>query len=551
MISDTKCECGHQNPPGTPLCESCGKPQDGLGGDAAELEMKYDGVLRRSQREGPVWLDRIWRFFSSVRVAVWLIVLTLTLAALGTVYPQENTIIGMEPKDYYQQAYGMAGQMYNRLGLSHTYESWWFITLLVMIGISLVVCSLDRVLPLYRALSKQQIRKHPDFLLRQKTCCCRPLPPDVEPGAWMAQTAAELKKRRYRVHMDNQGTALLAEKHRFSRCGPYIHHIGLILFLAAVLMRSIPGWHMDRYLAFPEGHPVKIPETPYYLENRKFTVAYYEEHPSIPKLFETQAVLYRCLSDCSDPFAPPVLEEVHWQSITVNKPLRYQELLAYQFDYMATPMLLSIELQLMVRSTGEKYGPLHLSMYNPGRDYQAGPYKLKLTSYFPEFELDQEGHPITISKEPRAPGFVFLIRGPDLKEEGETYMYFPLPSDRERFRQDELNGVVASRIELGADSMNQVQVSAYTSFLNIRKDKAMPFIWSGTAVSMVGLVMGFYWQHRRIWLRLDGETLLLGAHTNKNRFGLRKECAFILGKSGIAVKPQELERGGGRLDANA
>ena len=51
------------------------------------------------------------------------------------------------------------------LGFSHTYESWWFIGLLVMIGTSLVICSLDRVLPLYRALNKQQIRKHLQFLI--------------------------------------------------------------------------------------------------------------------------------------------------------------------------------------------------------------------------------------------------------------------------------------------------------------------------------------------------------------------------------------------------
>ena len=65
-------------------------------------------------------------------------------------------------------------------------------------------------------------------------------------------------------------TALLAEKHRFSRWGPYINHIGLIIFLLAVLMRGLPGWYMDQYSGFLEGVPVKIENTPYYLENEKF-----------------------------------------------------------------------------------------------------------------------------------------------------------------------------------------------------------------------------------------------------------------------------------------
>lgn len=60
-----------------------------------------------------------------------------------------------------------------------------------------------------------------------------------------------LKKRGYRIVRDDG--ALLAEKNRFSRWGPYINHIGLIIFLLAVLARSIPGWHMEYYAGFPQG----------------------------------------------------------------------------------------------------------------------------------------------------------------------------------------------------------------------------------------------------------------------------------------------------------
>jgi cytochrome c biogenesis protein len=74
-------------------------------------------------------------------------------------------------------------------------------------------------------------------------------------------------------------------------------------------------------------------------------------------------------------------------------------------------------------------------------------------------------------------------------------------------------------------------------------EKAMPYIWFGAAVSMIGLIMGFYWQHRRIWLRVEGARLMLGAHTNKNWFGIRKEVADALGKTGIDVDPKSLEKG--------
>ncbi|MDF2939267.1 MAG: cytochrome biosis protein ResB [Paenibacillaceae bacterium] len=542
MFENTKCECGHQNPAATVLCEACGKPQT-EGEEDIQLEMRYDGILRRSQRANPGIVDRIWRFFSSVKVAVRLIAATLLLATLGTVLPQENTFLNQDPAVYYQENYGTLGRLYYLTGLSHTYESWWFITLIMMIGASLVICSLDRVLPLYRSLSRQQVRKAQEFIRRQRLTYSGPLP---DKANWVEEASAAFKRKGYRVHLDKDGQALMAEKHRFSRWGPYVNHIGLIIFLGAVLARNIPGWHMDQYLAFPEGEPVKIPGTPYYLMNERFSVEFYETDPLVPRLYETQAILYTCSADCDDPDEPPVLEQVHAQSIEVNKPLRYQELLAYQFDYKEAPMLLSVTAALRDKTSGGIHGSFQLDMLRPQPGYSAGAYNLELKSYFPEFSLNKEGQPVTLSKDPLAPAFLFLIKGPALPEDGALYMFFPRAEDQLRFRQEELNGELGQRLELTADIEN-VRVSLYTSYLNIRKEKALPFIWSGSAVFMIGLVMGFYWQHRRVWLRIDGDMLLLGAHTNKNWFGLRKECAFILERTGIKVEPKSLERGGGQI----
>jgi cytochrome c biogenesis protein len=174
LFQNTKCECGHQNSVGTVLCESCGKPLDEelLTDESMPLEMRYDGVARRSQKSNPHVIDKIWNFFSSVKVAVYLIILTLAGASLGTIFQQESTLINLstysEFRDFYKEKYGTIGVIYHAIGLSRTYESWWFVGLLVMIGTSLVVCSLDRVLPLYRALTKQQIRKHLQFITRQQ-----------------------------------------------------------------------------------------------------------------------------------------------------------------------------------------------------------------------------------------------------------------------------------------------------------------------------------------------------------------------------------------------
>ncbi|GJM80044.1 cytochrome c biogenesis protein ResB [Paenibacillus sp. HMSSN-139] len=555
MIQNTKCECGHQNRVGTVLCEACGKPLIEDEQPGGLLEMRYDGVARRSQRANPNVIDRIWNFFSSVKVAIYLIIITLIGAMFGTIFEQESNFINFDPSTFYKNKYGTIGEIYYRLGLSHTYESWWFILLLVMIGASLVICSLDRVLPLYKALSKQKVRKHLEFLTRQKVVYQGEI--SEEGTEWVLRAVQPLRKKHYRVYTD--GSALLAEKQRFSRWGPYIIHIGLIVFLLAVLFRGLPGLHLDKHYWFPEGEITRIPETNLYLKNEKFTVEYYSEDEMsedfkargkvVPKLFETQAVLYECTADCDDPSKEPQLREVDRHAIRVNDPLSYKGLQAYQFDFDLTPKLRSVQPALIDVKTGESYGKFKLDMRNPQREVEIGPYRLTLQNKYMDFSLNDEGQPVSISGEPNAPAFLFLIQGPGLPDKGAQYIYFPKQVDKERFQQDAINqqlGGVQSKLQLDVLGMDDVDFIAASSYLNIRIDRAMPFVWLGLGIVMLGLILGFYWQHRRIWLRVDGRQLTLGGHTTKNWFGMRREVSGFLQSMGLEADEKSLENRGKR-----
>lgn len=550
---NTKCECGHQNAVGTVLCESCGKPLEKELLESNEpLEMRYDGVARRSQKANPDYLDKIWNFFSSVKIAIYLIIITFVGAMLGTIFPQASTFISstFDPSVYYAEQYGLPGKIYYFLGLHRTYTSWWFITLLVMIATSLVICSIDRVLPLYRALSKQQIRKHHAFLKRQKATYSTTLT-DNE-AEWTKQYGQALRKKGYKVFVDESGTALLAEKNRFSRWGPYINHIGLILFLLAVLARSIPGWNVDQYVSIADGDTVPIVGTNYYVKSEGFKIELYENE-ELPeelkdsgriKSFKTDAVLYECSANCNDDFEEPTLEEVHQHTILVNDPLRYKELKLHQFDFNLTPRINAVSPMVVNVQTGESYGPFHLKMVEPELHYEVGPYTLELIDKYMDFAINSEGEPITLTSSPNAPAFIFNIKGPGLAEAGEVFMYFPLEKDKVRFSQDTINRELANKVAIKVEGMENVDFSAATTHLNVRIDKAIKYLWIGAVISMLGLVMGTYWQHRRIWLRIDDQQLTLGAHTNKNWYGLRADIAYALKHCGIELDPKSLDNGG-------
>jgi cytochrome c biogenesis protein len=232
----------------------------------------------------------------------------------------------------------------------------------------------------------------------------------------------------------------------------------------------------------------------------------------------------------------------------VNSPLSYQGLKAYQFDYDLTPVLRSVQPGLKNSSTGEIYGKLELDMKNPQRSFKAGPYTLELKEKYMDFGLSDEGQPVSKSPYPNAPAFLFLIKGPELPAGGQQYFYFPKQIDKEQFQQSAINDKLGGSgrfLELEVGSMSDVDFSESTTYLNVRVDRAMPFVWVGAGIIMLGLILGFYWQHRRIWLTVDGGELVLGGHTNKNWFGFRREIVSILQKIDMTVDEKSLDNGGG------
>ena len=133
--------------------------------------MRYEGSARRSQTYKTTIIDKIWNFFSSVKVGMWLIGIILIAAAIGTILPQVFYVPATNEADiaaYYERIYGNFGIIYYELGLSDLYSSWWFQGLVGMLGISLVIASLDRVIPLYKSLKKQKTKRHISFLIRQR-----------------------------------------------------------------------------------------------------------------------------------------------------------------------------------------------------------------------------------------------------------------------------------------------------------------------------------------------------------------------------------------------
>ncbi len=83
---------------------------------------------------------RIWKFFSSIKLAIWLLAIIAALSLLGTLIPQN------QDAGFYIDRYGHSG--YRALletGLTDVYSSFCFLLSLILFSINLAVCLVNRV----------------------------------------------------------------------------------------------------------------------------------------------------------------------------------------------------------------------------------------------------------------------------------------------------------------------------------------------------------------------------------------------------------------------
>ena len=529
-----KCECGHSIPHGTILCESCGRTIGKSKDETSDnlLDMRYDGGARRSQTYKKSVIDKIWNFFSSVKVGVWIIVLILIASAIGTIFPQEMYIPpNVIPKEFYRDEYGFLGQMYYQLGFNNLYGSWWYLLLTAALGISLVIASLDRFIPLYRALKKQGITRHESFMRRQRLFSETKVVGNIDEQLDLLKS--RLKKRRYHVREEHGN--LLAEKNRFSRWGPYVNHVGLIIFLIGGMLRFVPGMYVDEILWIRDGETSVIPGTngKYYLSSDKFFMETYQKDQenkvfeqaisqvgegNVVKNYQTNVTLYERKGEIIHG-AKPELQKVKEKHIKVNQPLKHDSYALYQTSYKLNELNKFI-FSLVDKKTEKGFGQITVDLLEPKKEYELGNgYKVEIVTYFPNFYFNNKEEPDTKNRVPDNPAFVFKMISPDKPEGEKSFVAIQKTFDPEEDNQ----------LKMKFEGVETKNLSALT----VRKDNTLWFLGIGGAIFMIGVVQGMYWNHRRIWIRRNGDSLLIAGHANKNWYGIRNEVNNILKETSI------------------
>lgn len=482
----SKCPgCGNAVPEGGNFCPTCGRA---LG----SLERP-----RPAAEQGGGWvefIDKSWDFFASTKVASVLIILIAIASIGGSLIEQESLYQDWRPPYlYYPARYGeFWGNFFMRTGLTHAYSSLWYAALILLIVISLIICSFHRLVPLHRTLTRPQVWKLPHFIKRQEVT--------GEAEGSLDAMAEKLRKKGYKVVRDRE--CLYGDKGRISRYGPYIIHIGLLIVAFAAFSKAIPGWDLTTDVWIPDGQTVKVPETNFAITNHKFTMELYPN--GMPSLFSTDASI---IQDG---------EEVKRGPIEVNHPMTYQGWSIYQASWREEPGIAHV--RVVAPATSEVVTVIPIDLRQPEMEYPVTDrIKMIVQAYYHDFTLDPVSQqPTNASFEVKNPVFMvdFVTTETDTVVGRAALMVFGegVPHFQGPFFLD----------------VEKVEDRWYTA-LKLHKDKSTPYMFLGLAVVMLGMMITFFIFHWQVWVREENGRLLLGARAYKNKFGLKQEFRRLLG----------------------
>ncbi len=190
--------------------------------------------------------DKVWKFFSSVKLAVVLLIILAIVSVAGTVIRQN------QPTEEYLREYSQTTvNLFETLGFFDLYHTWWFVLLLFLLTANLTVCTLERFPAAWRMI------KAPLKPLEDDGLKAAPLKKEIvfKGTAEQAEAAAAnvLKSKGFSFMLaKEQGvTHFASQKGAYSRLGVYITHVSILLIFIGALIGAFFGF--KGFLNLPEG----------------------------------------------------------------------------------------------------------------------------------------------------------------------------------------------------------------------------------------------------------------------------------------------------------
>ena len=441
-----------------------------------------DAALRQASLRGAPTnpLARIgqslWGLFTSVDFAVIQILVLAVMAVVGMTIEQLPDFAFRSAGDYatamdamherYDPVFG-AGlvSVFERIGVFTVFESPWFGIALVVLVLSIIICTLDRTPRLWRDVADVRVVQPEPFY-----------DPRLRDRATLAGVAADdvarvVRGRGFRVRQtrtDDGTVHVYGDRHQYTKLATLFTHLGLILFLVAAAVTARLG--DEQGLVVPEGESLTVQPigTPGLLlvKNLGFDAPGFDT--GMPTDFTTDLAVFRDG------------QEIARKTIRVNDPLSVGGYTFHQNGFGPAPHLVvkdaaggtlwDGQVPLTDSAGGLPYGILAV----PGRDL---------------------GLQLLLDRDEQGLGRVIVL---PYRVVGEDADGKPIPENFPPVRLYAGDTRASAGLDL---SISLAGFGEYT-LLIAKADPGQGLIWLAFLALIAGITITFYLPRRRVWARL-------------------------------------------------
>lgn len=267
-------------------------------------------------------IKKSFRFFTDLKFAILILILISIFSSLGSFIEQDESL------NFYQSNYPITNPIYGfiswkfilTLGLDHVYRTWWFLTLLIFLGISLISCTITRQFPVF-LISKEY------FFKKEKSSFLN-LPFFIRiKNFYYIKESILIKLQKMNFYIYQKNNIIYGYKGLIGRISPILVHFSLIIILAGSCLGAFNNFKAQELLPKGEFFHIQNPIGVGWLTTipnvnvrvNDFWVEY--ENNKIHQFYSNLSIL--------DNFG----NEKKEQTISVNNPLKYKNIDFYQSDW--------------------------------------------------------------------------------------------------------------------------------------------------------------------------------------------------------------------------
>ena len=416
-------------------------------------------------------INEYLKIVSNLKFAIIVLAIIAITSSIGSFIEQD------EPIAFYKENYPLTTPIYGfitsqfilNFGLDHIYTTWWFFSLLFTLGLSLISCTITRQFPLFSNSKEYFFRKRKNSFLQL------PFAVKVKNISYLKEIIL-LKLQKMNFYIYQKGNLIYGYKGLIGRISPILVHFSLIMILSGSFFGAVQNLKVQEML--PKGelfHLQNFIRIGWFTNLPTITTRVndfwveYENH-RIHQFYSNLSIL-----DSSG-------SEIRNQTVSVNNPLRYQNIDFYQSDWN----LLGIRVK---------------QMNQPNTIYE-----------FPVFALQK--------------GVKSWITWINTKTENRILFFDQLENNI--FMYDEL-GNFLKILNIG-ESVNSeltlVDLLPATG-LQIKYDPSIIIIYNGFALLMITSCLS-YLPYTQIWIFQKKQNSWVGSSTNRGKIQLEIEFENLI-----------------------